>query len=800
MAYKFQSGEAILSGALLQEGNVEVESGFSFKMHESTILDTSRNLANVGTISGSGAIQGASVSVDGVVTAGGFTIGSAVINEAELEQIDGITAGTAAASKAVVLDASKDIAGINDMTLAGDVILPQSSNLYLAGDGGAAKIVSTGGNAVSIFGAKVVTNGSSIEPDSDGGTDLGSASKQFADLYLSSELKMGNAVITEAELEMLDGITAGTVAASKAVVVDANKDADGFRNVSGSGLFEADQFAAGRSITAGSTITAGSSFIIGSADLNEADMEKLDGITNGAAAASKAVVLDASKDISGLNDVSAAGLTLSDLTSGRLPLVSTSGLLADDEQFTYATNRAQMDGYVALAVSSSASGSFYAMDGGLGIYDESDETILSVSKDGGFTLGDAMVEMNVQTGLVDIKGDLGLLHDGVYVGFGADEDVKLTHVADTGLLLNSSMQLQFGDSGTYIHQSADGVLDLVSDTEIEINATTIDVNGALDVSGNSTLGGTLTAANLGTSTVDLTADLMIINDGAGGVIKNTSLAQYATALAAGANEGLSSTAGRLGVDLNDLSAAAIASGDSFAFIDADGSNATKKESVDDLATLFAGTGLAAASAVLSLDLNELSAGAIASGDSLAFVDSNDSNASKKETVDDLATLFAGNGLSAASAVLAVDLNELSAATIDVANDSFAIVDASDNGSKKESIADFISAIAGSGITATSGVLSTDSSAVAAKADGDTLVEGYNYFADLSADAAVTLPAAPTVGDVVHVKAGALAADCEITIAKAGSQVIDNDLTAIYLESSFGAVSLVYVANNEWRII
>ena len=44
-------------------------------------------------------------------------------------------------------------------------------------------------------------------------------------------------------------------------------------------------------------------------------------------------------------------------------------------------------------------------------------------------------------------------------------------------------QLQFGDSGTYIHQSADGVLDLVSDTEIEINATTIDINGAVDVSG-----------------------------------------------------------------------------------------------------------------------------------------------------------------------------------------------------------------------------------------------------------------------------------------------------------------------------
>ena len=64
-----------------------------------------------------------------------------------------------------------------------------------------------------------------------------------------------------------------------------------------------------------------------------------------------------------------------------------------------------------------------------------------------------------------------------------DQDVSLTHVADTGLLLSSTDQLQFGDSGTYIHQSADGVLDLVSDSEIEINATTIDINGAVEMSG-----------------------------------------------------------------------------------------------------------------------------------------------------------------------------------------------------------------------------------------------------------------------------------------------------------------------------
>ena len=84
------------------------------------------------------------------------------------------------------------------------------------------------------------------------------------------------------------------------------------------------------------------------------------------------------------------------------------------------------------------------------------------------------------------------LADGGTIQFGNDQEVTLTHVADTGLLLSATDQLQFGDSGTYIHQSADGVLDLVSDTEIELNATTIDVNGNLDVSGTITSGGIVT--------------------------------------------------------------------------------------------------------------------------------------------------------------------------------------------------------------------------------------------------------------------------------------------------------------------
>ena len=40
-----------------------------------------------------------------------------------------------------------------------------------------------------------------------------------------------------------------------------------------------------------------------------------------------------------------------------------------------------------------------------------------------------------------------------------------------------------------IQQSADGVLDLVSDTEIEINATTVDINANVEISGTATTTG-----------------------------------------------------------------------------------------------------------------------------------------------------------------------------------------------------------------------------------------------------------------------------------------------------------------------
>ena len=86
------------------------------------------------------------------------------------------------------------------------------------------------------------------------------------------------------------------------------------------------------------------------------------------------------------------------------------------------------------------------------------------------------------------------LADGAIVGFGDDQDVTLTHVADTGLLLNAAMEIQFRDSAISIGSTADGDLSIAADDEIDITSTLIDVNGNLDVSGTLTQTGVATFA------------------------------------------------------------------------------------------------------------------------------------------------------------------------------------------------------------------------------------------------------------------------------------------------------------------
>ena len=89
--------------------------------------------------------------------------------------------------------------------------------------------------------------------------------------------------------------------------------------------------------------------------------------------------------------------------------------------------------------------------------------------------------------------DLFIADAGV-INLGDDQDVTLTHVENTGILLNSTRKIQFGDSGTFIHQSGDGVLTIESDTTVDINGA-VAFDGALTGITNITLNGTLSDGN-----------------------------------------------------------------------------------------------------------------------------------------------------------------------------------------------------------------------------------------------------------------------------------------------------------------
>jgi len=177
-----------------------------------------------------------------------------------------------------------------------------STALNIAADSGSTDPVSTeetitfaGGTGID---TTVSNNQISTAIDSTVVTKTGThtlTNKTLASPVFTTQFSIGSAVISEAELETIDGITAGTAAASKALVVDASKDIAGIRNIGNTGT-----------ITTTGIITAGG-FTIGSATMAETDLEQVEDITAGTAAASKALVVDANKDIGTLRNITSDG-------------------------------------------------------------------------------------------------------------------------------------------------------------------------------------------------------------------------------------------------------------------------------------------------------------------------------------------------------------------------------------------------------------------------------------------------------------------------------------------------------------
>jgi hypothetical protein len=366
------------------------------------------------------------------------------MSEADLEKLDGITNGTAAASKAVVLDGSLDVSGVNALGIAS-----MASNWTNAGrtvaDMGILTTVDINGGSIdgAVIGAASVAAGSFAAVVGTTGTfsgvlktDDNTAATSTTDgslqtdggLSVALDAVVGDDLILLSDAAVIhfgaskevtlthvadkgltvthtgagdnlpvvfqlkseeDAVIADEVIASIEFAAGDSDGSDGALVAAGIHAIAEETFAAdanatklvftaadsetaassatakmtlastGNLTTAGS-ITAVGSFIIGSADMSEADLEKLDGITNGTGAASKALVLDGSRDVDTINALGIASMANNWTNAGRT--VADMGILT-----TVDINGGSVDGTI-IGAASVAAGSFAAVVGTTGTY------------------------------------------------------------------------------------------------------------------------------------------------------------------------------------------------------------------------------------------------------------------------------------------------------------------------------------------------------------------------------------------------------------------------------------------------
>ena len=388
------------------------------------------------------------------------------------------------------------VASFTDLTIGDDLTL--TDDLLMASD---ANIIKFGADAdvtlTHVHNTGLLLNSTSVIQFNDASQNIGAPSATVLDINATDEIELnatlvdvnanldvsgtivsggtltattsigiGSAVLTEAELEFLDGITAGTAAASKALILD------GSTNISGIGTIGSGAITSSSTIQ-GTTITATTAFVPDASDgaaLGTTSLEFSDLFLADAAV----INLGADQDVT-LTHVADTGILLN--SSRKI-------------QFSDAAESIHSDGSKLILTSNSVAFSLPTADGssgqtlvtnGSGVLSFATASANTPSSADGQALGSASLEWS----------DL-FLADASTIQFGADQDVTLTHVADTGLLLNTTMVIQFRDSAINIGSPADGDLDINADDEIELNSTLIDINGNVEISGTAAITGIAT--------------------------------------------------------------------------------------------------------------------------------------------------------------------------------------------------------------------------------------------------------------------------------------------------------------------
>jgi cytoskeletal protein CcmA (bactofilin family) len=526
----------------MNAANAVVFEGATADAHETTltIVDpTGDRTINLPNVSGTIPVLAAASTTQITSTPAELNIldgATVVVGEINALDIGSTAVGTAVASKAVILDSSKDYTGIRNLTISGEIDAATgdySGAVDIAGATTTAAITASGIIKTDDTTAATSTTDGSLQTD--GGLSVTLDAVIGDDLFMLSDAAVvtfgankdvtlthvhNTGLLLNAAMVMQfrdSAINIGSPADgdldinaddeielnSTLIDVNGNLDVSGTGVIAGavttaaltaSGIIKTDDTTAATSTTDGSLQTDGGLSVTLDAVIGD-DLFMLSDAA--------VVTFGANKDVT-LTHVHNTGLLLnaamvvqfrdSAINIGS-PADGDLDINADDEielNSTLIDINGNLDvsgtGVIAGAVTTAALTAS-------GIIKTDDTTAATSTTDGSLqTDGGLSVAADAVIG-----DDLFMLSDAAVVTFGADKDVTLTHVADTGLLLNAAMVVQFRDSAINIGSPADGDLDINADDEIELNSTLIDVNGNLDVSGTIVGAGAITGGGLMTT-------------------------------------------------------------------------------------------------------------------------------------------------------------------------------------------------------------------------------------------------------------------------------------------------------------